>query len=89
MKSSAALVAAAVVLALAPLAASARDDGVYSGAVVESIDAGTMAVTLNGIGTYRFAPAGLATQMKRGSALDIYWQDINGDRVITHVKRAF
>lgn len=72
-------------LALAPLQAAARDGGVETGVVVESVDAGSLSVKLNGGATYRIAPAGLLAQMQRGATVNIFWQDINGDRVITRV----
>lgn len=88
MTTRAILSVAVASLALAPLQAVARDGGVETGAVVQSVDAGSLSVKFNGGTTYRFAPASLLTQLQRGAAVNIFWQDINGDRVITRVSPA-
>jgi Cu/Ag efflux protein CusF len=80
--------AAAALLALAPLAASAKTSGDYSNAVIKSVNASARTVTLNDGSSFGYAYAALAQKLQPGAHVSFHWQDINGGNVITDVNSA-
>lgn len=80
--------AAAAVLALAPLAASAKTSGDYTGAVIKSVNPATTTVTLTDGSSFGYAYASLANKLQPGAHVSFHWQDINGSNVITDVTSA-
>lgn len=80
--------AAAALLALAPLAASARTTGYANDALVQSSNPSALTVTLSNGNSYGVYNGALFNQLKAGSHYNVQWQDINGGMVITHISPA-
>lgn len=82
--------AAAVVLGLAPLAASAhtRMYGEFSDAVVKSVNQSALTVTIEGGETFNLGYAGEMAQLQPGAHVALTWQDINGSPTVTKVSSA-
>lgn len=80
--------AAAALLALAPLAATARTVGYIDSATVQSVNPSALTVTLSDGSVFNLARASQLDRLKPGDHIAFNWQDSNGSYVITRLSRA-
>jgi Cu/Ag efflux protein CusF len=78
--------AIAAILVASPMAVLARTQGDFTNAIVQSVNAQAMSVTLQDGTTLDVVSQALLKELTPGARVDLHVRDLNGGDVVTNVR---